>query len=342
MKGRYLVVVWAFSVLSATGFGQEEAFDHGSQTNAVSQKLKHQLSHLLPDEGRLDLQPDGPIEFYGDNLYEYIDGAAGAFDDYDFVALVHRYYRKGGVELTVDIYDMGEKLNAFGIYTAESSPQVNPIEVGALGYLEKGILNFFQARYYVKLNAFSKTDSNLAPILKDIAGDISRRIDVKGGKQLPTVLRLLPSRRQVPQSWAYKKRDPLGFAFLSPTVIAKYEYGDSPTTVLLSLAESRASAQKRIDQLREEISRNGVVQKESAIGNGAFSGEDKYRGKILGFACHTVAVIFLDAPKEREKLISEMQTSIFDYSKRQTLLPADPGEKEAGDVGLKSEEIRSD
>ena len=316
MMARYLVIVWMLSILSVTGFGQEEESDPSSQTNPVSENIKRQLSHLLPDEGKLDLQPDGRTEFYGDNLYEYIDGAAGAFEDYGFVALVHRYYKKGGVEITVDIYDMEEKLNAFGIYTAESSSHINPVEVGALGYLDKGILNFFQAHYYVKLSAFVENDSDLLSILKDVAGAISKRIEIPEGKRLPRILRLLPLNRQVPQSCTYMKRDPLGFAFLSPSIAAKYEYGDSPSTVLLSLAESSVKAQERIDRLREEIAKNGIVRKESAIGSGAFSGEDKYRGIILGFAYETVAVILLDPPEKRAAMVSEIQTSILDYFKQ--------------------------
>ena len=215
MMSCYLVIVLMIVTFPMTGFGQEERFDADTQVNTVSEKVIRQLSRLLPEERKLDLQPDSPTEFYGNNLYEYIDGAASAFDDYGFVALAHRYYKKGDVEITVDIYDMGEKLNAFGIYTAEASPHINSVGVGALSYLGKGILNFFQARYYIKLSAFGKNDAKPSSILKDIADDISKRIEIEGGKCLPSVLRLLPPNKQVPQSSAYKKREPLGFAFLS-------------------------------------------------------------------------------------------------------------------------------
>ena len=342
MMARYLVIVWMLSIFSVTGFGQEEGFDPGSQTNPVSEKIKRQLSHLLPEEGKTYLQPDGPAEYYGNNLYEYIDGAAGAFDDYGFVALVHHYYKKGGAEITVDIYDMGEKLNAFGIYTAEASTHINPVGIGALGYLDKGILNFFQSRYYIKLSAFSKNDAELSSILKDIAGDISKRIEIKGGKCLPPILKLLPSNRQVPRSCAYRKRDPLGFAFLSPSIKAKYAYGDAPTTVFCSLAESPVKAQERIDRLRAQIARNGAVQDESAIGKGAFSGEDEYRGKILGFAYETIAVILLDPPEKKEEIVSEIQTSIHDYFKQQSVARKNTEEKETGDAGATAGGNRSD
>ena len=315
MMARYLVTVCMLSMFSVNGFGQEEGFDPGSQTEPVSEKIKRQLSDLLPDERNLGLQPDSPIAFYGDNLYEYIDGAAGAFEDYDFVALVHRYYKRGDAVITIDIYDMGEKLNAFGIYTAESSPNMHPVEIGALGHLEKGIVNFFQARYYIKLSAFSENDSNRASILKDVANNISHRIKIKGGKRLPEVLRLLPSSKQVLQSCTYTKRDPLGFAFLSPSIAAKYQYGDVRTTVLCSLAKSPAKAREHINRLREQIAKNGTVRYESAIGKGAFSGEDAYRGRILGFAYESIAVILLHPPKRREELVSEIQRSIRDYFK---------------------------
>ncbi len=71
-----------------------------------------------------------------DALYEYIDGAADLYLSYGFKqAVVGDYVKSGEGEhwITVDVYDMGAPLHAFGIYGAEKPPDVAEADVGEYG-----------------------------------------------------------------------------------------------------------------------------------------------------------------------------------------------------------------
>ena len=71
---------------------------------------------------------------------------------YDFQLLLHGEFKAVAADFTADVYDMGKPEDAFGVYSVERSPKYSYIPVGAEGYRSKGVLNFFQDRYYVKLS----------------------------------------------------------------------------------------------------------------------------------------------------------------------------------------------
>jgi len=66
-----------------------------------------------------------------DNLWEYIDGAAELFLSYDVVSCQSRDLSAGGITITVDLFEMGTPLNAFGIYSRERPESPTPPVAGA-------------------------------------------------------------------------------------------------------------------------------------------------------------------------------------------------------------------
>ena len=155
--------------LAVAAQGQKE-----SQPVSAAEKAK--LSNLLP-------APVGtakPAQFYSSNLYEYIDGGAEAYHKFNMTAMVHREYNAKGVDMTVDIYDMGSPSNASGIYASERSPAYHFIPIGEEGYSSEHTLNFLQGRFYVKLMAFGDKEP-VAKMLNSFAESISAKIG--GSKQ---------------------------------------------------------------------------------------------------------------------------------------------------------------
>ena len=57
--------------------------------------------------------------YTADNLWEYINGAAELFVEYDVQTCYTGDLASGGLVVTVDYYDMGTPLNAFGVYVRE-------------------------------------------------------------------------------------------------------------------------------------------------------------------------------------------------------------------------------
>ena len=62
-----------------------------------------------------------PATYPAEKLWEVIDGAAEQYLSYDVQGLSTCDLGQGDLLVTVSIYDMGSRLNAFGIYGSERS-----------------------------------------------------------------------------------------------------------------------------------------------------------------------------------------------------------------------------
>jgi hypothetical protein len=165
-----------------------------------------------------------PRSFFPDTLYEYIDGAAESYIGYDFRELAVAEFAQGGSQatLTLEIYDMGRALNAFGIYSAERFPDNQTVDVGTHGYIEGEVLNFVAGTVYVKLLCFNGGDAT-ASILKAFARRVAAGAGPKGS--IPAPFSVFPKDGLVPNSEKYIRRNVMGFDFLSNGYMVAYKDG---------------------------------------------------------------------------------------------------------------------
>ena len=165
-----------------------------------------------------------PRTFFPDTLYEYIDGAAESYIGYDFRELAVAEFAQGGSQatLTLEIYDMGGALNAFGIYSAERFPDNRAVDVGTHGYIEGEVLNFVAGTVYVKLLCFNGGDAT-ASILETFARKVASGAGPKGS--LPALFSVFPKDGLVPNSEKYIRRNVMGFDFLSNGYMVAYKDG---------------------------------------------------------------------------------------------------------------------
>jgi hypothetical protein len=136
---------------------------------------KARLAALVPSTRELGRGSASAPKFYSADLYRYIDGGADAYLRRGFVALVHREYKAGAIELTVDVYDMGTPAAATAMFAAERSPESPAASAGDEAVSGEGMLNFRQGRYYCKLLAFGDP-AKAAPLLERAARAIAARI----------------------------------------------------------------------------------------------------------------------------------------------------------------------
>ncbi len=279
-----------------------------SDSTPVSGEVRARLASLLPKGGTADTRlTEGPLFYSAGNLYQYIDGAAEAFVGYRLVALVHAVYQKGNAEITVDVYDMGQADNAFGIYSAERSSEYSFITIGAEGYQAEGLINFLHDRFYVKLSAFIETQEDRG-LLESFARYVSSAIGTTAS--LPKPLSLFPTDHLLPHTQTFVRRAPLGHEFLSPAYTAKYSFEPgTETTVVLSFAETADQARNRVRQLRAQVQKTGHCTPIQEPAEG-FRGSTPYEGEILAFPKGKVAVILLNPPKTAETLIGELLTNL--------------------------------
>lgn len=159
------------------------------------------------------------MTYIPENLYEYINGAADQFLDYGFQMLSSRDFAKDDLKVTIDIYDMGSQINAYGIYKIERPIDNDGLKIGAEAIISPPYqCLLLKGSYYIKVNAFDGeiTESNGKELLESIAKAIP------GEVEFPDVLNLLPSQNKIPGSEGYTRVAFIGLAELNHCIHAKY------------------------------------------------------------------------------------------------------------------------
>jgi hypothetical protein len=95
-----------------------------------------------------------------DNLYEHLDGHADFFIGAGFQGLTVTEYAAAGSkaeqgDIQVEVYDMGNSMQAFGVLADESGENPREVSVGTMGYRTSDGVNCIKGRYYVKISAFN-------------------------------------------------------------------------------------------------------------------------------------------------------------------------------------------
>ncbi len=206
-----------------------------------------------------------PQSYISGNLYEYINGAAEIYIAYDFEELIVGQYEKDTdaeeASLSVEIYDMGNEKNSFGIYSAERFSESQFISIGNQGYLEEGTLNFVVGRYYIKLLCFDcgeKSDE----VLKSFSNKIVSRVKDRG--QFPPVLRHFPQEGLLQNTEKYILRNFMGYSFLHDGYVASYKLNEQEFDCFIIEGRNEEDAQKMLKQYLEKKSSAEI--KETSMG----------------------------------------------------------------------------
>jgi len=204
------------------------------------------LHPAVPTEG-MDLFPavegfsvSGKMETYTpDTLFEYINGGADLFLNFEFVRLHSLKYVNGkGGEITADIYIHADLPNGFGIYTQERPEEGDFIETGTEGYYEEGTLNFFKGPAYVKLSSFDLGE-NEESILKKLAEGISGNISHPAG--YPALFTAFPTESAVKGTDKFINLNFLGHSFLNR--VYSRDYSVNGKTVRLFVIRGTVSGE---------------------------------------------------------------------------------------------------
>jgi hypothetical protein len=294
----------AFAVLMMQALSSA-SHDSGSRMQDMSAGQKPFASLLrqpLPGHASERAQPS----FYNpDSLYQYIDGGADLYLLYNFKGLLHQDFKSGAADLTVDIYDMDKSEDAFGIYAAERSPGYKFFSIGVEGYRDRGILNFVQDRYYVKL---SGSGSNADALLDRFAWLLSGRI---GGTQtLPALLAKLPREHQVPHSQQYVRKDPLGHAFLAPAYVVAYALGKQESKLVVSVANNAQEAKWRSEQLAKHFKQSGECASAPELGDGGIRAKNNYEGRLIARTRGRYLIALLNPPENGAEMLKTVAQSL--------------------------------
>jgi hypothetical protein len=201
---------------------------------------------------------DSPVMYLPSNLFDYINGAAESYLAYGFESLASQtYLEHGDVALVVDVYRHRDLTNAFGIY-AQERPETGPfIDVGAEGYAQPGVVNFYKGPHYVKIMSYRTVDDR-DEALVGLAREIADRLE--GEAMVPAAVGFLPADGKVPHSERFIAQDFLGHGFLHSAFLAEYSIEDGGTrTGFLLMPEDPGQAGEMLDSYVAYARERGAV-----------------------------------------------------------------------------------
>ncbi len=193
------------------------------------------------------------------NLYRYINGAADFFIGYGFEKLTGSYYRHAvhpGQSLTVDVYDMGAGLHAFGVFQARRNSDAVSAGVGTASQFTDEYLSFYKDRYYVEVQCYMQGTGKQA-VLRTAAEQLAGALP--GNNRPPQELALLPEKNKIPGSEKYVRGGVLGHAFYETGITAEYKNKTDAGTAFIVFCGSPADATQAIQQHRDYLASSGKL-----------------------------------------------------------------------------------
>ncbi len=189
-------------------------------------------------------------EYAADNLWQYINGAAELFVEYDVQTCQTADLTSEGLVVTVDLYDMGTPLNAFGVFSRERAGT----RVALPGATEAAISPPYLALLlkgstYVKVNALEGelTDASARALL----GGIARSLP--GAPAYPAEIDLLPEDGRIAGTEGFQREGFLGLSELRDCLFAQYaDEGGEPWQGFAALPPEGSSVESVWRALADE------------------------------------------------------------------------------------------
>jgi hypothetical protein len=254
---------------------------------------------------------EGPIKKYtGEDLFEYINGEAELYVQFGFKVLTAGLYLKDGNEnlgITVDVYEMGSDLEAFGIYANYRKPEAEPVKAGAEGFVGPSQLMFYQGRYFVQLNA-SGSASQDQTIFQTLAGLISRNLPAS--PQSPPELTLLKIPALIPNTEKYIPQSVLGYPFFKKGLTAQALLDGRSVRIFVLLEGSSEGTRHTAQAYEKALKEKGVALKKEPESSGEilFAHDPLYGGLCLqSFEKYVLGVADLPDPSQGLSLIRQLQ-----------------------------------
>lgn len=270
------------------------------------------LPKKLPEGWR---QIGSPQVYTPKNLFNRINGQAQLFFKYGFQKSVSALYQNSfnsKDQVEVDLYDMGDVLQAFGIFSRFRSED-RSAGVGLESYLEDASLLFYKGKYFAMLYA---TEGN-PPLLKRIGMTISSGIP--NSSPPPKEIDYFPKTGLKPGSIEYYSGGLLGYQFFKRGFQAAYlektedkdrhESEDGECHLFLAIFNNSKDAEDALKTYRENLSKKGKVDSTTParFGPNGLKGQDPNRGKVMvvqkGF--YLVGVAGFDNDEKSNILLSE-------------------------------------
>ena len=257
----------------------------------------------------------GPQTYNKKTLFEHINGQAELYLKYGFRQSVFAIYqdnKKAQNQIEVDIYDMGNVVQAFGVFSRFRNED-RPGGFGLDSFLDDHTALFYKGKYYVMLYATESNTDSLRQFSKLISSKIS------DPSPPPKEISYFPKNGLKPGSIQYFSEGLLGHQFLKRgfqgTYVEKVEDKNQAKTedkefkLFLAIFKDSQEAMNALKFYKDDLSKKGKVSSESLIqiGTNALKGEDPYQGKVIvlqkGF--YLIGIAGFEKEEDAENRLSE-------------------------------------
>ena len=166
------------------------------------------------------------VEYNKDNVFELIDGEAELYFPYGFKRVVAAEYAAADdkdMTVSVEAYELGSLLNAFGVYSNYRDEESKTADVGTEAVAGSTQVMFYQGRFFVKART-NKTDrqDKLLEFARELAKSLPQH------KSAPPEPALLDIQGVIPMTQQYLAQSVLGYEFFKKGLVGKAFLGEAP------------------------------------------------------------------------------------------------------------------
>jgi hypothetical protein len=261
---------------------------------------------LLPKQIDSWTRGDSPAAYDRETIFDYINGAGEVYRSYAFseVAVVVYASSEGEPDITVELFDMGDPADAYGVFSYAREQEETGI---GGGYERKGrVLCFWQDRYYVCVASEERT-ADSERNLEEIARAISEQLPPASDP--PALVAVLPDDGRVAfserffhlhQSLNYHyylaRENVLSLSPETDAVLARYAPGS--TYLLLVKYQSGSDAAEAVSSFKQGYLPGSGESRTVETENGKFTAyeqRDRYVVVVLDAESEAAADVFLRA-----------------------------------------------
>ena len=242
-----------------------------------------------------------PDESYDrETIFKYMDGSGEVYLSFAFrEMLVRRFLREGEAPITLEVYDMGNSADAFGIFARNREGEDAGIGQGA--ETRPGFLLFWKDRFFISVMAERETPNSTAALIA-LGRAVSDAIPREG--PLPVLLSLLPTGESLP---ARMEEQSLRYFHRHTDLNQQYFISDDN---ILGLDDSTEVAFARYADGRVQISLV-IVHYPDGAPEGISRARTAYERFLGGFLGHPLTGSDPSSQGDGQVLIAQMEDSLW-------------------------------
>ena len=220
---------------------------------------------LLPEALDDWVREADPVIYDRETIFDYINGAGEVYRSYAFKdVVVARYENPEGLAVAVELFDMGNPADAYGVFSYAREQE--EMGIGAAYERRGSVLCFWQDRFYVCVSA-EQRDPDPGPIIEEAARGVSVQLPAAG--QRPALVDMLPTEGLRPLSERFfhlhqtlnyhyylVRENVLNLSAETDAVLGRYQPG-SAILLIVDYKDERAAADALVS-FRHLIAQNDV------------------------------------------------------------------------------------